>query len=414
MQKDYYKILDLKPNAGVDDIKQAYRQLAKKFHPDINNSPYAHEKFIEISEAYEFLTEQLSNTTQKAKDQQDDSTTAEFIEEMRRHAKEKARELARKRLEKLKKEHEAFQISGIYDLGVLANYTFRYGVLLLCLFMIIWPIILTIVNIYLPWPVKIIVAFIGSLGIYNIYQNRTTYFSQGKLYYNYSKIKSLFLQSNESTIEECYFSPGRKASARPYNLEMFRIKEIQLHNYGPAQHAVGYDQKSVSLSIPRSQHAFFVHVAVIFVKIVLFFLSIILLTFDSLLWRTIIGFVIALAGSRLILFFTQTKSPVSYLLTTSIIIRGIVWLTIIIAFSSFQLRPLNISTAESVYAIVVFIILFDTFLDQFLNYISKQKCRSPIFKQHPLIQSHLEKGFQFSHEMPVVSFFYPSFKWFLG
>ena len=50
-----YKTLELDENATPEQIKKAYRKLAKKYHPDINKSPQAEEKFKEISGAYEIL-----------------------------------------------------------------------------------------------------------------------------------------------------------------------------------------------------------------------------------------------------------------------------------------------------------------------------------------------------------------------
>jgi curved DNA-binding protein len=56
--KDYYKILGVDKSAGEKDIKQAYRKLARKYHPDVNpNNKAAQEKFKEINEAYEVLSD---------------------------------------------------------------------------------------------------------------------------------------------------------------------------------------------------------------------------------------------------------------------------------------------------------------------------------------------------------------------
>ncbi len=57
--KDYYKTLGVKKNAGADDIKKAYRKLARKYHPDVNQGDKAaEERFKEINEAYEVLSDE--------------------------------------------------------------------------------------------------------------------------------------------------------------------------------------------------------------------------------------------------------------------------------------------------------------------------------------------------------------------
>lgn len=53
--KDYYKILHVGKDASQEEIKRAYRKLARKFHPDVNKSADAEAKFKEINEAYEVL-----------------------------------------------------------------------------------------------------------------------------------------------------------------------------------------------------------------------------------------------------------------------------------------------------------------------------------------------------------------------
>ncbi|KAK4337191.1 hypothetical protein RND71_043290 [Anisodus tanguticus] len=57
MAKDFYKTLGISKNATLDDIKKAYKKLALKYHPDKNKSPGADEKFKEVAEAYEILSD---------------------------------------------------------------------------------------------------------------------------------------------------------------------------------------------------------------------------------------------------------------------------------------------------------------------------------------------------------------------
>ena len=57
MSKSLYETLDVSDNASADEIKKAYRKLARKYHPDINKTPEAEEKFKELNAAYEILSD---------------------------------------------------------------------------------------------------------------------------------------------------------------------------------------------------------------------------------------------------------------------------------------------------------------------------------------------------------------------
>ena len=53
--RDYYQILGMKRTATADEVKTAYRRLARKYHPDVSKEPNAEARFKEMQEAYEVL-----------------------------------------------------------------------------------------------------------------------------------------------------------------------------------------------------------------------------------------------------------------------------------------------------------------------------------------------------------------------
>ncbi len=55
VKRDYYEVLGLERNASSDEIRKAYRRLARQYHPDVNKDPNAEETFKEVNEAYEVL-----------------------------------------------------------------------------------------------------------------------------------------------------------------------------------------------------------------------------------------------------------------------------------------------------------------------------------------------------------------------
>lgn len=62
-KRDYYEVLGISKGANADEIKRAYRKLAKKYHPDMNKEADAESKFKEVQEAYEVLSDDKKRQT---------------------------------------------------------------------------------------------------------------------------------------------------------------------------------------------------------------------------------------------------------------------------------------------------------------------------------------------------------------
>ena len=84
--RDYYKILKVSRNASTEEIKEAYRRLAREYHPDLHpGNPSAPERFKEICQAYEVLSDSVQRTeydqgfeSMKSKDRQQKNSPQEF------------------------------------------------------------------------------------------------------------------------------------------------------------------------------------------------------------------------------------------------------------------------------------------------------------------------------------------------
>jgi DnaJ domain len=88
LQSEYYDILGLTARCTVEDIKKAYRNKARLYHPDINHAPEAKDQFIKATEAYDFL---LINHGKILTDEQE---FIRIVEEWRKYRQDRSRQRA--------------------------------------------------------------------------------------------------------------------------------------------------------------------------------------------------------------------------------------------------------------------------------------------------------------------------------
>lgn len=128
---DYYQILGIPENAGINEIKNAFRRKAKKYHPDINRSEGAHERFIDISEAYSYLMDLHNNPA-------GGPAGSGARDDYYRQWKAKERQKARQRAEyNARMRFEQFRKSSVYKTTNMLSHMLDYFLLLLGVFIII-------------------------------------------------------------------------------------------------------------------------------------------------------------------------------------------------------------------------------------------------------------------------------------
>lgn len=125
MQNRYLEILGLKPGATKGDIKGAFRKLSKKYHPDINKSDDAQEKFIAIHEAYKFLEGVGARPDNESVRYNYDPQKAAYEEWRRR-----AREYARKKGMEARRQQELQMLLLIRYLNYFAVFVFIFNLLI--------------------------------------------------------------------------------------------------------------------------------------------------------------------------------------------------------------------------------------------------------------------------------------------
>ena len=135
MRGSAYKLFGLNPGASEDEIRKRYRELVKKFHPDVNKDAHAEKKFIEIQAAYEELMqepeEQLDINHPSEPTFQDEYTA------YREYAREQFQARKKKETEELEKLYTRLQTGPVYLLHRCIALVSLLVLLILCLDLIL-------------------------------------------------------------------------------------------------------------------------------------------------------------------------------------------------------------------------------------------------------------------------------------
>ena len=134
----YYQVLGLDPGCSMTDIKRAYRVKAKLYHPDLNRSADAQEKFIEVNEAYEFF---LARDYRARQAQVEEKMSTAEMQEMFNEWMRRERMRARARAARAaKKKFEEFRNSPLYRTSNLLSIGADYFVIFIGTLIILVPV----------------------------------------------------------------------------------------------------------------------------------------------------------------------------------------------------------------------------------------------------------------------------------
>lgn len=140
LMQDYFSILGVRRDASERQIKDAYRRLAKEFHPDVSSHPDAKRRFVEISEAYIILSDPekrkwlRSDEIRKHRERQKQAAYEAWVK--------KQQILARKRAEAIaNSDYAKFEQSPIYKTAMALNNIYDYIFLALGLGVTFGPLV---------------------------------------------------------------------------------------------------------------------------------------------------------------------------------------------------------------------------------------------------------------------------------
>ncbi|NMB72838.1 MAG: J domain-containing protein [Bacteroidales bacterium] len=415
MYHRYYEILGIPEDASPDEIRQAYRRLALQLHPDVNKAPDAHQRFIELCEAYEILIryaqrEPFSDTAYHFPTPEERADLASW-EEVIREARARAKRHSEMRFEKLQKEHEAFQKSGLYDLSLLLRYFFHIVAVLIALALIAFPIVMAIVEEFVAFFYLAYFWIIGTFLLWYIWSNRKNWFRLGDLYFKPAVIREFLSAKTVAGSDPCFYCPGQKANGIPFEIFLLKVQDVDLRSRGALWHEVKYKRKNLTVQIPRSHKAFLVHLGSSAIKLFTLIIFLLFIPVGSVLWKFILGLFAGGILSTILHLLTRTRPKTLYLLNGTLVIKIVIWLVVLGALSRITSQH-QIVTGPYIYLGFFLLIFFvDLIVDPLANLVPRNRMYIPFFPQPPAIMERYREGYRNFLEAPVWATIYPLLKW---
>ncbi|MFC2090150.1 J domain-containing protein [Bacteroidota bacterium] len=401
-----YRILGLNTGAGEREIKKAYRFLAKKYHPDRNDSEEATRKFQEINRAYEMLTKKKSIPYTR-------DESYERADEILRRERERAKARAQEREARKKEEEERFRKSELYDLVLLAKYFLNGLALVFSFAAILVPIILGIVIEPVVFFATIYFVIIGVFLLWNIYGKRKTWFRLGGFNTTKTSVKTFFSTPGKKKASSgCSFKSGTMADGRELRISFVKIMDVKVKSYGAMNHLSSFKQRTKRLTLPRSAAAENAHKICSLIKISMILLSLLIFPVQSIFWRIFAGMILGAGITSILLIILGIRSKTSYLLTPALAIKMAIWVIGALLFSEFG-PGFNIEINEYKYLLfggLLFFtdMIFDLVFGLFPFY---QKLFIPFVKQGYELDQLYQEGYQNYIEYPFYSVLIPIFRW---
>jgi len=407
-QKDYYSVLGLSPGAGEKQIKSAYRKLAFKYHPDRNHSAGASKKFQEVTEAYNFLIDHPGLPEDRASSY-DEQVASEVV----RRERERMQKQARARREQKRQQDQYFERPEWHDPILLLRYLANGIALLLSLTAIVFPLVVAVIGDPESLAGTSIFIIMGVIALVYIYQKRKTWFRLGKFNTSLKEIVAFFrLIPGKPSNEKCCYCHGIMADGKPYKIEVLKTIDIQVRTYGALIHDAGYKNKVKRVVVPRSARAVHFHRLVSLVKVCTCFGFLVFFPVQSIIWRFIAGLLTGGIISVIVLRLAKVRSKVSFLLTPSLIVKTVIWISALSLISTTG-PGFNIQTSSYIYLVLAGLLFFlDMIFDLVLGFFPfYQRMFKPLIPQGTILDSIYQEGYQNYQELPVYSVLFPLIKW---